>query len=234
MESVTAGMGPALAYTVGIDIGQKRDPTAIAVVEVRERTTGQLSEAIHITRHLERLPLGTSYPKIAERLAVIVKNAQQEARQQHFEERGVSNPSEFGFAVYIDATGVGQPVVDILAETGLDIWPVYFTHGDRRSEEDGNITLGKLWLVSRLKSLFQTKRIRLPPNHAEAQAMMQELLDYEIRVDARANDTYGSFKVGAHDDLVTALGLAVQDESIVARVHSWKTLENYYRNQGMR
>jgi hypothetical protein len=34
----------------------------------------------------------------------------------------------------------------------------------------------------------------------------------EIRVEERANDTYGAFKVGTHDDLVTALGLAVQGD----------------------
>jgi hypothetical protein len=38
----------------------------------------------------------------------------------------------------------------------------------------------------------------------------QELQDYEIRVDENANDRYGAFRVGTHDDLVTALGLAVQ------------------------
>jgi len=228
-EDVTAGLGPALAYTVGIDIGQKRDPTAISVVEVRERTTGHTSEAMHITRHLERLPLGTSYPKIAERLAVIVKNAQQEARQQHFEERGVTNPRDYRFTVYIDSTGVGQPVADILSETGLDIHPTYFTHGDRRTVDRDQVTMGKLWLVSRLKGLFQTGRIRLPPNHAEAQAMMQELSDYEVRVDERANDRYGAFKVGAHDDLVTSLGLAVQDEGILDRLHGFDDLDDYYR-----
>jgi len=36
------------------------------------------------------------------------------------------------------------------------------------------------------------------------------LIDYEIRVDENANDRYGAFKVGKHDDLVTAIGLAVQ------------------------
>ena len=30
------------------------------------------------------------------------------------------------------------------------------------------------------------------------------------RVDANANDTYGAFRVGSHDDLVAALGLAAQ------------------------
>ncbi len=37
---------------------------------------------------------------------------------------------------------------------------------------------------------------------------MQELKDYKIKVDIDANDKYGAFAVGAHDDLVTAVGLA--------------------------
>jgi hypothetical protein len=35
-------------------------------------------------------------------------------------------------------------------------------------------------------------------------------MNFEIRVDEKANDRYGAFRVGTHDDLVTALGLAVQ------------------------
>jgi hypothetical protein len=38
--------------------------------------------------------------------------------------------------------------------------------------------------------------------------LAKELLDYEIHIDEDANDKYGAFKVGTHDDLVTALGLA--------------------------
>ena len=45
---------------------------------------------------------------------------------------------------------------------------------------------------------------------AEAEATRQELLDYEIRVSEDGHDSYGAFKTGKHDDLVTALGLAVQ------------------------
>src|SRR5207249_8948868 len=60
--------------------------------------------------------------------------------------------------------------------------------------------------------LFQGERLHLPPGHPEAQTMTDELLDYEIRVDKNANDTYGAFRVGTHDDLVTALGLATQED----------------------
>jgi hypothetical protein len=41
---------------------------------------------------------------------------------------------------------------------------------------------------------------------------MCEPLDYEIRVSEDANERYGAFKVGSHDDLITALGLAVQQD----------------------
>jgi len=116
--------------------------------------------------------------------------------------------------VYVDATGVGTPVCDELKLAGVPgrIVPVYFTHGDRRSvDADGSVTLGKAYLVSRLQALLQGGRLHLPAT-AEAAALAKELLDYEIRVDANANDTYGAFKTGSHDDLVTALGLACQED----------------------
>ena len=50
------------------------------------------------------------------------------------------------------------------------------------------------------------------PDTSEAHGLIDELLDYEIRVDENANDKYGAFRVAKHDDLVTALGLAVQVE----------------------
>ncbi|HVT59766.1 MAG TPA: hypothetical protein VHR45_15365 [Thermoanaerobaculia bacterium] len=88
---------------------------------------------------------------------------------------------------------------------------MYFNHDDRRLEVSRNeIRLGKAWLVSRLLALLQTDRLHLPRT-PEAEALVEELLDYEIGVDANANDRYGAFKVGTHDDLVTALGLAAQD-----------------------
>jgi hypothetical protein len=42
-----------------------------------------------------------------------------------------------------------------------------------------------------------------------------ELLDYEIRIDDNARERYGAFRVGTHDDLVTALGLAVQEDPLL-------------------
>jgi hypothetical protein len=61
--------------------------------------------------------------------------------------------------------------------------------------------------------LLDDGRLHLPETR-EARQLGQELRDYEVRIDEKANDTYGAFRVGQHDDLVTALGLAV--------VHRWQ------------
>ena len=112
-------------------------------------------------------------------------------------------------SLYVDATGVGQPVVDLLAVAGVRPIACYFTHGDRRTVEAHQVSIGKAWLVSRMQALLQTARIHLPDTD-EARALARELQDYQIRVDQDANDKYGAFKIGTHDDLATALGLAVQ------------------------
>jgi hypothetical protein len=183
---------------MGVDIGQRRDPTAVCVAQIETRPYELGTEEHFNVRHLERLALGTPYPDVALRLAEVAN--------------GVKGLTGVGPSIYVDATGVGQPLVDILrraCQTG-QIFAVYFNHGDRRLEPKvGEVSLGKAWLVSRLQTLLQAGRIHLPPTH-EAQALAKELLDYEIRVDTDANDRYGAFKVGTHDDLVTALGLAVQ------------------------
>lgn len=56
-------------------------------------------------------------------------------------------------------------------------------------------------------------RIHLPKTE-EAVALQKELKNYTIRVNENANPEFGAFKVGTHDDLVTALGLACLSESV--------------------
>ena len=191
-----------MLVTMGVDIGQKRDPTAICVAEEDTRKVEQRTADHFLIRHLERLPLGTLYPRVAERISQVAS--------------GVLRHSGCYPTLYVDATGVGAPIVDLLWEESSDlaeIVAVYFTHGDKRTEElregELQVKLGKAYLVSRLQALLQTGRLHLPRTR-EAEALAQELLDYEIRVDENANDRYGAFRVGTHDDLVTALGLATQ------------------------
>ena len=190
---------------MGVDIGQKRDPTALCVAQMEKREGSRKLEWHYLVRHLERLPLRTPYPDVVRRVETVAG--------------GVRAKTGNSPELYVDATGVGTPIVDLLrdgAPAVRSVIAVYFTHGDRRTEtsEGGRkrVSLGKAWIVSRLQALLQTGRIHLPET-SEARALAQELLDFEIRVDENANDKYGAFRVGTHDDLVTALGLAVQIEN---------------------
>ena len=77
--------------------------------------------------------------------------------------------------VFIDATGVGQLIVDILSDNSpaaWRLWAVYFTHGDRRNEDRDarRVTLGKAHLLSRLQTLWQFQRLHLPDT-SEARAL---------------------------------------------------------------
>jgi hypothetical protein len=111
-----------------------------------------------------------------------------------------------------DATGVGRPVIDLVRQQLVGhhapLIAVTITGTETLTQRGLEWSVGKAYLVSRLQALLQTDRVRLPDTE-EAHALVEELLDYEIRVSS------GSMVAGAfgdrHDDLATALGLAVLD-----------------------
>src|SRR5947209_6803341 len=115
-------------YFVGLDLGQKQDYTAIAVLERAVTPTGEIDSvtyerkrATHYgLRHLERVKLGTSYPAIVERVKHVVEGRDVVGR----------------CTLVVDATGVGAPVMDLLGAARLTCRtvPVVITGGDRATQ----------------------------------------------------------------------------------------------------
>ena len=66
-----------MGAVIGVDIGQKRDPTAICVAAPENRTVERRSEMHFLIRHLERLPLGTPYPAVVARIGEIATGVRQ-------------------------------------------------------------------------------------------------------------------------------------------------------------
>jgi len=230
MVAVVAELNP---ICIGVDVGQIHDPTAIAVAEVSQLHDGRwkhiqprrayfdamgqfvpqhdadpVTVSEYTIRHIERVPLNTSYPDVAKRLADMLC-------KPVFYRRKVR--------VLIDVTGVGRPVYDDLRkEASLrhesrEAWikPISFTHGEKYNRGTG--ALAKAFLVSRLQSLLQSNRVHAPETR-EVKIMLDELRVYEIKVNQDGSDTYGAFKVGTHDDLATALGLACLEDPFSDRV----------------
>ena len=99
--------------TVGVDVGKQRDPATIAVTTAeRHATPTGRSTVLWVVRSLERLPLGTDYPKVAERIREDLHSL---LRERHAKPR----------FVYIDATGVGAAICDMLVERRVDPRPLY-------------------------------------------------------------------------------------------------------------
>jgi hypothetical protein len=210
---------------VGVDLGQRRDNTAIVVAEATERETGKrrvasvnrdvthwydVTETVYVVHFIERLELGTPYPAVAERVAAVVGQLADRRRVPYVQD----------LYVVLDATGVGRPVVDLVREELQDlrcrVTAATFTGTPRLDGRVGarEIGVGKPFMVSRLQALLQTRRIRLPETE-QARQLAQELVDFELRVNEKtANLTAGAFRVGTHDDLVSALGLAVLREPL--------------------
>ncbi|MEM9553705.1 MAG: hypothetical protein AAGC60_05555 [Acidobacteriota bacterium] len=183
---------------IGIEAGQRRNPSGICVTTAEQRTdTAGRAEIHFIVRMLEQLETGTTFLQLATRLGAIVASLR---AQGHSYEP----------IAYVNATGAGEPLNDLLrAQSATRVCSTFFNHGDRRQVDSDRITLGKAHLVVRLQVLLQSGRLHFPRTTA-AEQLAQELLDYEIKIEADANDRNGAFRVGQHDELVTALGLAVQ------------------------
>jgi hypothetical protein len=188
-------------FVLGLDLGQVADYTALCILEcltegLNEWTTDlqQKTTTLFHVRHLERPPLGTPYPDIVTRVEALVRSAP----LQHA-------PT----ALVVDATGVGRPVVDLFRQAKLNPRPITITGGDTEQYADGGWRVPKRNLVSTLQVALQANRLRVAKGLPEAAVLVDELLNFKVKITVAAHDTYEAWREGQHDDLVLATALAL-------------------------
>jgi hypothetical protein len=174
-------------YLVGVDLGQVSDPSAIAVVE-RIPGRGRLR-----LRHLERLPLGTPYPDVVERVRRITGSPQVAGRCR----------------VMVDATG-GRAVVDLLrcAKLQGELVPVVATSGRAESHLSGYYGVPKRKLILGLQAMLARGAVQIASRLPERALLLRELDQMERRLSRSGCERFGSWRAGEHDDLVFAIALA--------------------------
>ena len=173
-------------FYLGLDLGQRRDPSTIAVVEKR---------GVIRVRHLERIPLGMPYPGVVERVREITR---------HRELAG-------NCALAVDATGVGAPVVDMLraARLGCDIAAVTITGGDRQRQNGSmRVSVPKRDLMAAVQVLLENDELKVARGLRELGALLRELTDVRSSAGIGGRVRLGADGCGEHDDLVIALALA--------------------------
>ncbi len=192
-------------FYLGLDLGQRKDYTAIAVVEREEPVMVRFDyvawlrretklEARFSVRHLERVPLGTSYVAITRRVRDMLQSAELRGR----------------CTLVVDGTGVGGAVVDLLRETELDgeLVVVQITGGSKARREGGVWNVPKRELISVVQVLFEQERLAFAADMPRMKVLVEELMSMKMRVTSEGNSQYGAWREGAHDDLALAVAMA--------------------------
>lgn len=190
---IEPGYNSAPQYTLGLDLGKTKDYTALVILERH----GEGPEAVFHARHLERFPLGTPYPTIVKAVAAMLGDPVLVS---------AGRPR-----LAVDETGVGAPVVDLFRQAKLpgQLYPVHITGGSSVNYDRGVEYVPKRELVSVVQVALQTDRLKIAARLPEAQTLVRELQDFEVKITESANDTYGAWREGTHDDLVLAVALGL-------------------------
>jgi len=195
---------------VGIDVGQVNDPTALAVVErlrpvpdlrhlpaaLHERAIKEAAETpkrLNL-RYLERLPLGVLYPQQVE---IIMAR--------------LFAPQLRGAHVYLDATGVGRPVSQMLRRAGarnLQGITITSAQSPARETADG-WNVGKAELVNGVLIAMQVGELRLGRQVEHVDVLVKEMRDFRSRQNPTTGNISFNAREGQHDDLILAVSYAV-------------------------
>jgi hypothetical protein len=218
-------------YSVGVDLGQANDFTAIAVLKqeivppesalfapVGEHPGNRLVEgrSVYDLVYLKRPKLGTPYDVIARRVADLICELEP---QGAFGELGQVTLS-------VDGTGVGRGVVDMLdtefkrrgatskSVPKVDFRRVSVTGSNaslkRPSRSDGYWSVPKRDLVFPAVAAFQQKRLRIAKGIRDRDALVNELKNYRRTTNiATGNMSFEPWRESEHDDLLFAVCLAL-------------------------
>jgi Terminase RNaseH-like domain len=174
-------------FTIGVDLGQSFDPTAIAVVRKLRRG---LADPIYQVGHLERLPLQTPYPGVVSHVGRMLARLPE------------------GTELVLDYTGVGRPVYDLFMAKGMSPYGVSITSGTAVTKDRCHYSVPKLTLISTVQALLHDGRLKIHKNLADVDILVAELQDFRAEVTDSGYWRFGA-RAGKHDDLVLALAIAL-------------------------
>src|SRR5918997_1066774 len=218
-------------YSVGVDLGQANDFTAIAVLEktiappetamfspVGESPSNRLDEGsvVYDLVYLKRPKLGTPYDVIARRVADLICELEP---QGAFGELGQVTLS-------VDGTGVGRGVVDMLdtefkrrgttskAVPKVDFRRVSVTGSQttlkRPTRANGFWSVPKKDLVFPAVAAFQQGKIRIAKGIKDRDALVNELKNYRRTTNiVSGNMAFEPWRESDHDDLLFAVCLSL-------------------------
>ena len=183
-------------WHLGLDLGQSRDLSALATLELSWRFTGQdrvtfertFAPTLHLC-HLRRYPPGTDYTEYPGLVSAHIAQIRPGATPVH---------------LVVDAGGPGAPVVDDIrrAQVPAFLTPMLITGGHAPGRAaNGYRTVPRRELIANMVLLVEHGVLRWAETLPQRAALDHELLQLN------AGTTHPN-KAGAHDDLVMAIAIA--------------------------
>lgn len=206
-------------FFAGIDVGQVNDWTAISVIEriravprpdVHRTVVEEARQEARATPtrldlvHLQRIPLGTYYPKQVEIIANLLQQ-----------------PILSGVTSYMDITGVGRGPFDMLKAAKVrNLHGVMITgsRGEAKQQPYG-WSVGKAELVNRVQIEMQTGRLGFAQELELADTLERELMEFRVQINSHGNQEFKA-REGQNDDLVLSVSYAVFGALRPIPVHS--------------
>lgn len=186
-----------MTWLIGLDLGQTTDPTALAILrqhlQARPGFPGE-QEAHYACLHLQRWHLGTPYTQIVADTVALVRRSP------------LVDP-----ILVIDRTGVGRGVYDMFVQAQPAAWlrPIVITGGHAIVEaEDRSLHVPKKELCSTMQAILNARRFVIAGGIPNGDVLKKELGNFKVKVTPAANETFGAWRDGQHDDLVLAVALA--------------------------
>jgi hypothetical protein len=188
---------PRSDWVIGLDIGQRRDYSAIAILDFAQESDGRRDPATYQfirrkvirLRHVERVRIGTPFAGVVDRISQIV-----------------TDPRLQGATLVVDATGVGAPVVELLRAAKLPcrLVAAQITGGSDESSDAPYSRIPKRDLVVGLQILIEQWDFEIVAGSPAAEALVKELTGFRATRSRSGNLRYE----GSRDDLTMALSLA--------------------------
>lgn len=187
----TPSSGPRHFY-IGLDLGKLADYSAVAVVERILSKDGldrvsfrPVFRHRHVLRHLERIRLGTAYPRVVARVGEIIEQLALHGC----------------VTLAVDATGLGEPVVDSLKLAGLNaaLMPIVLTGADHTTKPNSTWHVPKKDLLIGLQGMVARRDLELARDLECRDDLIEEMVNMGRSLKAPR---------GLHDDLVIAVALA--------------------------
>jgi hypothetical protein len=152
---------PTHRYQMGVDLGKYQDFTVITVIDLHTFQIHKQERFNQIDWNLQKAKIEAMYLRYNKPL------------------------------IYMDSTGLGDPIYEDLFKKGLRIEPFKFTEGSRKD------------LLTNLALLLEQDKIKIPDN----EILMNELMSFHYEL-TESGKTKLVVPEGLHDDTVFSLALA--------------------------